>query len=92
MTKQIEKTIQLFMYITEEGKISSDLGKLANILGSKEKLNTESMPGLEIQLDALNQRNQDNIFHQHKEQTAEVYHKITLLIIDLFKAMHSMDP
>ena len=48
MTKQIEKTIQLFMYITEEGKISSDLGKLANILGSKEKLKTESMPNLEI--------------------------------------------
>ena len=28
LTKQVERTIQLFMYITEEGKISSDLGKL----------------------------------------------------------------
>jgi hypothetical protein len=34
LTKQVEKSIQLFMYITEEGKISSDLGKLANILNS----------------------------------------------------------
>ena len=33
--KQIEFTIQLFMYITEEGKISSDIGKLSNIMGSK---------------------------------------------------------
>lgn len=31
--KQIEYTIQLFMYITEEGKISSDLGKLTSIIG-----------------------------------------------------------
>ena len=36
------------MYITEEGKISSDLGKLANILGSKENLKSDKMPNLEI--------------------------------------------
>jgi hypothetical protein len=33
--RQIEFTIQLFMYVTEEGKISSDLIKLNNIIGLK---------------------------------------------------------
>lgn len=32
MIRQLEIAIQLFMYITEEGKISSDIGKIENIL------------------------------------------------------------
>jgi hypothetical protein len=31
--RQIEFSIQLFIYITEEGKISCDLGKLKSIIG-----------------------------------------------------------
>ena len=50
LTKQVDKTIQLFMYITEEGKISSDLGKLANILGSQEKISAGNLSDLDIQL------------------------------------------
>jgi hypothetical protein len=33
--RQIEFTIQLFIYITEEGKISCDLGKLKSIIGQE---------------------------------------------------------
>lgn len=33
--RQIEFTIQLFIYITEEGKISCDLGKLKSIIGQQ---------------------------------------------------------
>jgi hypothetical protein len=43
LIKQVEKSIQLFMYITEEGKISSDLGKLANILNSQQRVGSDSM-------------------------------------------------
>jgi len=31
--RNIETTVSLFLYITEEGKISSDIGKLTGILG-----------------------------------------------------------
>ena len=40
----------------------------------------------------MSQKNKDNIFHAHKEQTAEIFQKEILMIIDLFKALHSMDP
>ena len=47
LARHIETTIQLFMYITEEGKISSDLGKLHNILSSKSSLDTETFKDFE---------------------------------------------
>ncbi len=50
------------------------------------------MKELKKQLEVLNKRNQENIFHRNKDQTAEVYHKETLYIIEMFKAMHFMDP
>jgi hypothetical protein len=55
------------MYITEEGKISSDLGKLANILNSQQRVGADSMADIQLQLDALNKRNSENIFHSNKE-------------------------
>lgn len=67
LIKQVEKSIQLFMYITEEGKISSDLGKLANILKSQQRVGADSMADIQLQLDALNKRNSENIFHSNKE-------------------------
>jgi hypothetical protein len=67
LIKQVEKSIQLFMYITEEGKISSDLGKLANILNSQQRVGVDSMADIQLQLDALNKRNSENIFHSNKE-------------------------
>ncbi len=51
--KQIEYTIQLFMYITEEGKISSDLGKLGSIIGQKSTTLDQQISDIEQSLDVL---------------------------------------
>ena len=52
----------------------------------------QQISDIEQKLDYLQQKNKDNIFHSHREETAEIFQKEILVIIDLFKAMHTMDP
>ena len=80
------------MYITEEGKISSDLGKLKSIIGQQNSSRDQQINELENKLDHIQQKNKDNIFNTHLVETAEIFQKEILIIIDLFKAMHTMDP
>lgn len=50
----LQSAIHLFMYITEEGKISSDLSKLENILSKKSAFDDTSFKDIEDHLEKLN--------------------------------------
>ena len=79
------------MYITEEGKISTDLSKLGSILNQSSSLD-DKFKDLQDNLDRLTQRNKQNIFQNSKDETADMLTKFTLATIDLFKSLHYIDP
>lgn len=63
---EVETTLHLFMYITEEGKISSDLSKLENIMSKKSALD-DRFKDIDSHLEKLNEKSNQSVFSQNKE-------------------------
>lgn len=82
--RQLEQAIQLFMYVTELGKIASDLAKLSTIIDDSR------FREMQATLESL--KAQRSLFQEHRERTAELYERFTLAMVELFKALHQVDP
>jgi len=72
------------MYVTEMGKIASDLAKVGTII------NDTRFREMHATLESL--KALKNIFQEDREGTAELYERFTLAMVELFRALHQIDP
>ncbi|CDW84627.1 ubiquitin hect domain family protein [Stylonychia lemnae] len=92
IVKQLDQCLSLFLYISEEAKITSDISKLHHMLGqTQQSQQTPTLIEIKQELEKLTLKNEKNIFKNNPQKTSQTFKDCTMCTIELHRSMHNMN-